>query len=146
MFGNITAFRFNNNRCVHEPSDSPPSEDRRPTKGSSFLSGPLLKCTKNNQWRTPQHLPVRIRGPREDKAAGDELRDDSGTKASRSSEQSGLAGGFSILAHYFPTSSASFRHSSRTLKLLKSTASTGSVNRAYGATEPASHPESPEGH
>lgn len=54
------------------------------------------------------HLPVGIRGPSEDKAAGDELRDDSGTKALRSSEQSGLAGSFSILAHYFATSSASF--------------------------------------
>lgn len=54
------------------------------------------------------HLPLGIRGPSEDKAAGNELRDDSGTKALRSSEQSGLAGSFSILAHYFPTSSASF--------------------------------------
>lgn len=62
-------------------------------------------------WKADVHLPVGIRGPSEDKAAGDELRDDSGTKALRSSEQSGLAGSFSILAHYFPTSSASFQTS-----------------------------------
>lgn len=55
------------------------------------------------------HLPVGIGGPSEDKAAGDELRDDSGAQALCSSEQSGLAGSFSILAHYFATSSASFR-------------------------------------
>lgn len=55
------------------------------------------------------HVPVVFTGPRKDKAAGNKLRDDSGTKALRSSEQSGLASSFSILAHYFPTSSASFR-------------------------------------
>lgn len=63
------------------------------------------------------HLPLGIRGPSEDKAAGDELRDDSGTKALRSSEQSGLAGSFSILAHYFPTSSASFQKTQHELPL-----------------------------
>lgn len=56
-----------------------------------------------------QHLPVGVGAPSEEKAAGDELRDDSGARASRSCEQSGLAGSFSILAHYFATSSASFR-------------------------------------
>lgn len=54
------------------------------------------------------HLPVGISGPSEHKAAGDELREDGGTKALRSCEQSGLPGSFSILSHYFPTSSASF--------------------------------------
>lgn len=53
--------------------------------------------------------------PREGKAAGDELWDDKGAEAWRSSEQSGLAGGFSILAHYFPTSLASLP--SRTLSI-----------------------------
>ena len=57
------------------------------------------------------HLPLGSAGPAEDKAAGDELRDDRGAEARSSSEQSGLSGGFSsfsILAHYFATSSASF--------------------------------------
>lgn len=67
-----------------------------------------MKAANDRAKKTPMHLPVSIRGPSEDKAAGDELRDDSGTKALRSCEQSGLAGSFSILAHYFPTSSASF--------------------------------------
>lgn len=58
--------------------------------------------------RVAVRLPVGVGGPSEDKAAGDELRDDSGAQASCSSEQSGLAGSFSILAHYFATSSASF--------------------------------------
>lgn len=71
------------------------------------------------------HLPVGIRGPSEDKAAGDELWDDSGTKALRSSEQSGLASSFSILAHYFPTSSASFHTLEADFNsLLRSAAST----------------------
>ncbi|CAB1420164.1 unnamed protein product [Pleuronectes platessa] len=58
------------------------------------------------------HLPLGSAGPAEDKAAGDELRDDRGAEARSSSEQSGLSGGFSsfsILAHHFDTSSASSR-------------------------------------
>lgn len=54
------------------------------------------------------HLPAGLRGPSENQAAGDELRDDGGTKATRSCEQSGLSVSFSILSHYFATSSASF--------------------------------------
>lgn len=54
------------------------------------------------------NLPVGTERPSEDEAAGDELREDGGAEALRSSEQSGLSGSFSILAHYFPTSSASF--------------------------------------
>lgn len=66
-------------------------------------------CPTGGSIKVAVHLPVGIGGPSEDKAAGDELRDDGGTKALRSTEQSGLAGSFSILAHYFATSSASFR-------------------------------------
>lgn len=85
-------------------------------------------------WKADVHLPVGISGPSEDKAAGDELRDDSGTKALRSSEQSGLAGSFSILAHYFPTSSASFHTLNPDLNsLVKSTVSTQSFKGVYKA-------------
>lgn len=109
------------------------------------------------------NLPVGVSGPSEDKAAGDELRDDGGTKALRSCEQSGLAGSFSILAHYFPTSSASFRAlnprtSSRCRNIgsrrknTKPTASTrklfkegGKKKKKKRARAPASHSESPEG-
>lgn len=104
------------------------------------------------------HLPVGIGGPSEDKAAGDELRDDSGAQALCSSEQSGLAGSFSILAHYFATSSASFRanltrggwgaggRSRSRLTMEEKPIQRKSIpkSRGFGA-ECASHSESPEG-
>lgn len=78
------------------------------TKSSPLPASDTKKERKPRGFGEKWHLPLAARRPGEDKAAGKKLRDESGTKALRSSEQSGLPGSFSILAHYFPTSSASF--------------------------------------
>lgn len=100
-------------RCVYWDYNNKIEND--PPHMNEFL---LIMMHKDQEQRWPSwncgalaadvHLPVGISQPSENKAAGDELRDDGGTKASRSCEQSELSGSFSILSHYFPTSSASF--------------------------------------